>query len=277
MKSKLALSGLVALALSAFTANACWNVSGVVSCPNGNTAAGIVLNIPGVGSTTTTGNGAFFIDLPSQGTYTICIDESTLPAGASVSSKSCVKFSVDNIHQFADINFTLKGAFCETPPPPGPCWLTGGGTIDKGRGVPPFSYGGVVNPGCSPVAAGGGNWNVVDHARGLHFKGIDIVVIQCSGVPTKSPRVNVNIIDFMGTGTLTGVDGNPMPETAVSFIARAIDASEPGAGKDALYLNVFGNSPSTSLMLISTDSNPETVAPVTITTGNLQIHTTSCK
>src|SRR6185503_9311603 len=59
-------------------------VSGVVSCPNGNTAAGIVVTVGGVGSTSTTGNGAYSIDLPDIGTFTVCIDTNTLPAGASV-------------------------------------------------------------------------------------------------------------------------------------------------------------------------------------------------
>src|SRR5438309_4486662 len=36
--------------------------------------------------------------------------------------------------------------------------LTGGGTIKGGKGQPLHSFGGVVNPGCSPTAAGGGNW-----------------------------------------------------------------------------------------------------------------------
>ncbi len=53
------------------------------------------------------------------------------------------------------------------------CWLTGGGTVDKSKGVPHFSFGGVVNPGCSPTAAGGGNWNVVDHFLQIHTSGCD--------------------------------------------------------------------------------------------------------
>jgi len=216
------------------------------------------------------------MELPGPGSYTLCVDESTLPAGLSVVGNNCTKVTVNYSGQeFADVNFTLKGPLCEETPPPGPCWLTGGGTIDKTKGMPDYSYGGVVNPGCSPVAAGGGNWNVVDHARGLHFKGIDIAVIACSGEPTKSPRVPVNIIDFMGTGIIEGVSGNPTAVTPVSFIARAIDASEPGSGKDALYLNVMDGS-GTTVLLLSTDTDPAVVAPVEISTGNLQIHTTSC-
>lgn len=280
MKSKRVASSLLALALSAATASACilTSVSGVVSCPNGTTGAGIHLLINNSWSTFTSANGAFIFDgLPGPGTYTICVLEGSLPAGLSVDGNDCVTFTVDAINIFADVDFTLKGAPCGTPPPTGPCWLTGGGTIYKSKKVPNFSYGGVVNPGCSPIAAGGGNWNVVDHIESLHFKGIDITVVGCSGVPTKSPKVNVNIIDFVGTGTIEGVGDNPMPEKPVHFIARAIDASEPGAGKDSLYLNVIDDVTGETLMIISDNpGTPAEVAPVTISTGNLQIHTSSC-
>lgn len=280
MKPKLILIALLAIASSAFTAFAgCFNVSGVVSCPAGCSSCGILVYVYGVGSTLTSGNGAYFLELPGPGNYTICVDPTSLPPGASIQGNTCTKFSVDIYNPYADIDFTLKGTFCgKTPPPPGACWLTGGGTIGTGKGVPTFSFGGVVNPGCSPVAAGGGNWNVVDHARGLHFQGIDIAVLACSGPPTKSPSVNVNTIDYAGTGTLEGVEGNPMSKINVCFIARGVDISEPGAGKDMLYLDVVDCTTGATLMLISTDpGNPSDVAPVVITTGNLQIHTSSCQ
>ena len=292
MKSKLVLSGLLAFALAALNASA-WSVSGVVSCPNGITASGIVVFITGVGSTTTDGNGAFTLELPdATASYSICVDASTLPVGATVSD--CAPFSVDNNNPFALVNFTLSGPFCSVlTPPPGLCWLTGGGTVRKSqvaamatrpaktavnsKGQPDFSFGGVVNPGCSPTAAGGGNWNVIDHLDSLHFKGLQISVIGCSGGPDKAPPVNVNIIDFQGTGTLTGIDGNTMADTAVCFRGRAEDHGEPGGGRDRLYLNVFDCSTGQSLMLISADpANPADIAPVAISTGNLQVHTSGC-
>jgi hypothetical protein len=275
MKFKSIMVAMLAMAFCAISARA-WNVSGVVSCPNGNSAAGISVSVSGVGSTTTSGNGAFLIELPdTAASYTICVDASTLPAGTTVSA--CQTFSVDANNLFASVNFTLSGSICGTPLPPGPCWLTGGGTIGKTKGQPDYSYGGVVNPGCSPTAAGGGNWNVVDHLQGLHFKGLNISVIGCSGVPDKAPPVDVNIIDFQGTGTITGFGGNTTPQTAVCFVGRAIDNGEPGGGKDQLYLRVYDCTSGAILMLISTDSaNPLDVAPVSISTGNLQIHTSSC-
>jgi hypothetical protein len=276
MKSKLLLSGFLALALSALNASA-WNVSGVVSCPNGNTAAGIVVFITGVGGTTTDVNGAYVLELTNvPASYTICVDAGSLPAGTTVSG--CSGFSVDVNSQFANVDFTLSGAICSLPPPtPVTCWLTGGGTVGKTKGQPDFNFGGVVYPGCSPTAAGGGNWNVIDHLDGLHFKGLNITVIGCSGSSDKAPPVKVNIIDFQGTGTLTGIDGNTTPETAVCFRGHAEDHGEPGRGKDRLYLNVYDCSTGQSLMLISADqANPADIAPVAISTGNLQIHTSGC-
>src|SRR5258708_24837334 len=164
MKSKLVLSGLLAFALAALNASA-WSVSGVVSCPNGITASGIVVFITGVGSTTTDGNGAFTLELPdATASYSICVDASTLPVGATVSD--CAPFSVDNNNPFALVNFTLSGPFCSAlTPPPGLCWLTGGGTVGNTQGQPAFSFGGVGSPGCSPTAPAGGTWNVRDHTH----------------------------------------------------------------------------------------------------------------
>ena len=269
------LSSLLALALSALSANA-WHVTGVVSCPNGNSAEGIMVCVDGVGCAVTSANGAYFLALPdAPGNYTICVDPSSLPAGATVSG--CDHFKLDANTLFATIDFTLGGDFCSGVSHQGPCWLTGGGTVNKIKGTPEFSYGGVVNPGCSPIAGEGGNWNVVDHARGLHFQGKQISVISCSGVPTKSPKVNVNIIDFMGTGTLTGIGGNPTAKAAVCFIGHAEDHNEPGGGNDMLYINVFDCTTGASLLLISGDhANPSNVVPLPISTGNLQIHTSSC-
>jgi len=52
---------------------------------------------------------------------------------------------------------------------------------------------------------------------------------------------------------------------------------EPGQGKDRLYLRVYNCSSGDTLMLISSDSSdPTDIAPVEISTGNLQIHTTGC-
>src|SRR5690349_24125241 len=176
MKSKLIMPGLLALALSGLTANACQIVVRV-ACPNDNTSSGIRVTVSGVGDAYTDDLGIAKIQVPAFDTYSVCVDKSTLPAGATL-SPACQKVTVTDEVISPDgepicipvlTTFVLGGSFCSSPPPQGPCWLTGGGTVDKIKGQPHYTYGGVVYPGCSPDAADGGNWNVVDHATGVHF------------------------------------------------------------------------------------------------------------
>jgi len=266
MNLKFKMYGMLALALAGLTANACI-VTVRVACPNDTTVAGIRVCIDGA-CAVTDGLGFASIAVDNFGTYTVCVDASTLPAGATL-SPTCQKLKV-----ISDapplLEFALGGTFCSTAPPPGPCWLTGGGTIDKTKNVPNYSFGGVVYPGCSPKAADGGNWNVVDHYTGLHFQGQHIIVDHCEGVPTRSPKVTVNVIDFYGTGVVKG-NNSPTPTPfPVSFVGRAIDNAESGGGSDMLYLKVFDASGVIMQIGASADN------PATITTGNLQIHQTSC-
>jgi hypothetical protein len=122
----------------------------------------------------------------------------------------------------------------------------------------------------APKAAGGGNWNVIDHATGLHFQGQTIIVDDCSGVPTSSPKVNVNVIDFHGVGILSGIGGNPDATIAVSFVGRAVDNHDGGAGADLLFISVSDGF-NTVLQVGNSAQDPAVIA-----TGNLQIHTTGC-
>jgi hypothetical protein len=267
MRSKILISSLMALAISALTASAC-NITIRIACPDDKTAAGIEVCVAGVGCVKTDNLGVAQIDVPvSPETYTISVTPSTLPAGATLNPLH-QKVKVDG--PTAYVEFVLGGDFCAQPPPPGPCWLTGGGTIGKTKGTPDYSFGGVVYPGCSPEAAEGGNWNVIDHATGLHFQGKTIIVDACLGVPTQSPKVNVNIIDFHGFGILTGIAGNPAAMIPVVFVARATDNHDGGAGSDTLYLAV---SDGTSTVL---QIGASATSPAVISTGNLQIHTSSC-
>lgn len=263
MKAKMMMAGLLAAVLPCLTVDACW-VPIRIACPNDATSSGILVTIPGAGRAYTDNLGIAMIEVPAFGSYTVCVDTTTLPAGSTL-KKACQGIDVVD---FAPpvVNFTLGGDFCGTLPPQGPCWLTGGGTIGSGK-VPNFSFGGVVYPGCSPNAADGGNWNVVDHNAGLHFQGQAIIVDGCSGVSTQSPKVNVNIIDFHGTGILDGING----QIPVSFVGRAIDNLEPGAGNDMLFIVVTDASNNVVLQI-----GTSAAAPATINTGNLQIHTSSC-
>lgn len=266
------MSGILALTLSSLTAEACY-LSVRLACPNDLPVSGVRVDITGgsvwQGYGITDEFGIVTIDVKwLNTTYTICVDGSTLPDGTSL-QKLC-----KDVYVVSDappvVEFDVSGNFCDTTPPPGDCWLTGGGTIGKTKGVANYSFGGVVYPGCSSKAADGGNWNVVDHYTGLHFQGKSIIVDDCSGVSTRSPRVNVNIIDFHGTGILNGIGGNPAATATVSFVGRAIDNRESGSGSDKLYLKVTDGSG--TVMQVG-DSAAD---PAVISTGNLQIHTTSC-
>ena len=263
------MSGLLAAAMSCLTVSACL-VQIRVACPNDTTASGIRVCIDGSmeGCVTTDSLGIVQIRVPAVGNYTVCVDPSSLPAGATLTPlcKNIKVLTEDTTY----VDILLGGDFCSVPPPPGPCWLTGGGTVGKVKGAPNYSFGGVVYPGCSPKAADGGNWNVIDHATGLHFSGQHIVVDSCSGVATKSPKVNVNIIDFHGVGILSGIGGNPQATIAVTFVGRAVDNLESGGGSDLLYLSVSDGS---SIVLQIGNSAAD---PAVISTGNLQIHTSSC-
>jgi len=269
MNPKFSLYGFLALGLSALTADACI-LQIRIACPNDTAASGVRVCVDGGACDLTDNLGIATIAVDNFGTYTVCVDPTTLPAGATL-TPLCQKIKV-----ISDapplIEFALGGYFCSTTPPPGPCWLTGGGTIDKTKNTPNFSFGGVVYPGCSPKAADGGNWNVVDHNTGLHFQGQHIIVDNCSGVNTKSPRVNVNIIDFHGEGVLKVNGGSDLdPVVPVTFVGRAIDNLESGGGNDMLFLVVLDESNNIVMQI-----GASAAAPATITTGNLQIHTTSC-
>lgn len=266
-KTKTIMYGLLAAGLSSLTASACL-LQVRVACPNDTTAAGIEVCIDGVGCTTTDDLGLTDpIDVGGLGTFTVCINPATLPAGAKL-SPLCKNVKVESDAPPV-VEFVLGGDFCQTPPPPGECWMTGGGTLGKGK-TPDFSFGGVVYPGCSPKAADGGNWNVIDHAASLHFQGQHIVVDSCSGAATTSPKVNVRIIDFHGEGIIGGIGLNPDDTVACTFVGRVIDNHEGGAGSDQLYIEV------TDAGGVALKIGTSAAAPATISTGNLQIHTSSC-
>ena len=271
---KKAMAALFAAILSVLTANASTCQPIRLACPNDlaptNPVRIFTFDSAGVlaGSNWTDSLGLLMeCGLKIGETYTICVDETTLPPGASI-KKPCQVITTTLAAPILD--FVLEGDFCGETPPPGDCWMTGGGTVAKVKGTPTFSFGGVVYPGCSPSAAGGGNWNVVDHATGLHFQGQDIVVDGCSGVHTRSPRVNVNIIDFHGTGIISGIGGNPEATIPVTFEGRAIDNLESGGGADKLYIRVNNGA------IVMLQVGNSAADPATISTGNIQIHTTSC-
>jgi hypothetical protein len=269
LMSKLS-AALLALALSGLSASACF-VQVLIACPGDTVAEGVtVCTVDANGDpvcATTDAYGIAVLDVQAPGTFSICVAESTLPTGATL-KKSCQTVKVQYYGDTGFTDFTLDGPFCSEVQT-GLCWMTGGGTIGRGK-TPDYSYGGVVYPGCSSRAAGGGNWNVVDHAKGLHFQGKLITVTGCQGVPTSSPRVTLNEILFEGTGTIVGLGGNPTDGQPVTFKAHVVDNKDGGAGSDLLWLQVKDGG-GTIVLEIGTEANLAVV-----TTGNLQIHQSSC-
>lgn len=119
---KLALCSLLALGLSALTANAC-TIFGHVACPGGGSQAGITVNITGVdvtftGSGATDSSGAYSVSLPSLGHYNVCVDTATLPANATLSPSCQDNVNVPTDSSDVEVDFTLGGDFCSTTPPP---------------------------------------------------------------------------------------------------------------------------------------------------------------
>jgi hypothetical protein len=284
-------AGFALLLVSIATANA-WHKVGVVMCDANNSGtinAGdlpvqgvlvVVTNLSGTYSNASwTGNdGSFYIqlqDIPDS--YMDYIRPDTLPVGTTHVLPPVASFTTTDAIRVITNNFLIQNPACSAP---GKCWLTGGGTIDDGSGQPIYSFGGVVNPGCSAISAGGGNWNVIWHAAGLHFKGLEIQVLTCGNAPgypagSSSPKTPFNYIDFTGVGTLTGIEGNNANFGVVYFNARALDLKDGGKQTDQLYLRVY-NSSGTLLLISGDQANPADVSPVTISTGNLQLHISSC-
>ena len=196
-------------------------------------------------------------------------------------------------------------------PCPEKCWLTGGGvkfepildmnmaTANKGQNGPVISLGGNVNPGCSPTAGEGGNWNHIDHKAKLHFQGTQIEVVECGNIPesirppgSDSPKTPFNYIEFQGTGTLKGISGNKVDYGTVYFYARAEDRNEPGSKEklpsnfiDRYWIRVFDAQGNTLYLFGNDVVNPDTrcaddsfacTDTIAITGGNLQLHVSSC-
>lgn len=291
---------LAAVLLSALTVHA-WHLGGKVTCPERSAIEGAVINVSGTtaaGAYTASGVtddlGEYVVPLPdSPGSFVATLDVSSLPAGSFVVGAGSVSFTTTAQDAWPYITFVVDGTVCI--PPPGVCWFTGGGAkLDNLLGIPTAhkgpdnSFGGNVYPGCSPTAGGGGNWNHVARDIKLHFKGTDIQVVQCGNVTpppppgSTSPVTPFNFIEFQGTGTLKGIQGNKADYGAVTFFARCEDRNEPGSkdsnagtGIDRYFLRVV-DSGGVVRLLINGSADPNLVMPVEITDGNFQLHISSC-
>ncbi len=267
---------------------------------------------PSPAVTTTAANGTYEINYPDfvPGLYLVTISDlpdGIIPSetkytlnGGPLTAGMSVGFNETESGFVAVINWVVDGPAC------GSCWLTGGGayfdtqtgtflaTHGGNKAKPIDSFGGNVYPGCSPTAGDGGNWNhVYRGAHPLHFQGKTITVVRCGNVDgfdgSSSPVTPWSFIEFTGVGTLKGIAGNKADYGTVHFFARAEDRNEPGSKGakegaliDRYYLRVWDSSG--TVFEFGADSATGTAADdanaanlvLPITSGNLQLHASSC-
>jgi len=128
MKKSVLLAALSVLVwmVSNTTAYA-WDVSGHILCPTGVPYNNVTVNVTGTstceglftGSTTTNSGGSYFVGLPNcAGSYKVCIDTTTLPAGASVSGDTCVDFELTvSPNDRKTVNWEVSSEQCQPPCP----------------------------------------------------------------------------------------------------------------------------------------------------------------
>ena len=288
-----------------------WHVDGYVYCDSNRDGAidgldlplaGVVVRVENLGGTfhnqgSTNSSGYYEVDLADDpDTFIVSLDPASLPSDANVVVPAGGSETVTTTPTipFVHVNFLVQSSTCK----PSGCWLTGGGT--KWDNVtrsymaerdPKLTFGGNVHPGCSPTAGEGGNWNHLDRVLKLHFQGTAIPDVECGnvdGIPpgSESPKTPVNFIEYRGTGRVQGIAGNKADYDLVYFFARAEDHNEPGSNGakdgseiDTYFLHVWWNPADpvgSTLILVDGDGDPTTVDPVRISTGNLQIHVSSC-
>jgi hypothetical protein len=279
-----------------------WHVDGHVYCGGGGLPLAnvtVVTNTtdggaPWTGQAVTDEFGYYFISLPD---VPRCFNVAVVlgPGGAGVNPASgSYDFCTTDTDYLMNRNFVISTPACGQAA----CWMTGGGAkfesvdgLRSGTNGPDDTWGGNVNPGCSPTAGDGGSWNHVSHAKRLHFHGQAIQVVRCGnvdGIPpgSTSPVTPYNFIEYTGTGTLKGIQGNKADFGTVYFWAHVEDRNEPGsngqrigAGKDRYFLKVYTNPADpngSTVLLIDNDGDPNTMDPITVTDGNLQLHISSC-
>jgi len=305
MKKLLTTLAALTMLLVAGSAYA-WHIDGRVYCDGtGLPLAGVSIQVTSTdgagftGTATSDDGGYYFVALPEvPGCFRA---SASVGAGESVVSPISGSYefcTTSSVFEFSQ-NWVISSPSCSNQG----CWLTGGGAkfsqftgtylgqSNSNKASKMYNWGGNVNPGCSPTAGQGGQWNTLDALQKLHFQGFAIQVVRCGnvdGIPagSTSPVTPYNYIEFKGTGRVKGIQGNKADYPLVYFFARAEDRNEPGsngqrdgAGKDRYFLNVYtneGDPVGSSLILIDQDSDPATVDPLIITDGNMQIHVSSC-
>ncbi|UCF68298.1 MAG: hypothetical protein JSV80_03080, partial [Acidobacteriota bacterium] len=244
------------------------------------------------------------LDTPEEYTVTLLRtnadgagDPNGMPADAEFVIPASGSYTFDTYSESNPVrNFLISSETCVRRD----CWLTGGGVkFDEeanhymGERGPRHNWGGNVYPSCDPKPGDGGQWTHIAHGDDLRFQGREIEVVRCGNVEgidpgSTSPETPFNFIEFRGTGILKPIAGNGKKdngsggEQAVSFFARAEDRNEPGASDalagsriDRYFLHVF-DADGNTLLLVDMDGDPNTVDPIEITKGNMQLHASSC-
>jgi len=310
MRTVRTLICLLALTLAGSSAALAWHIEGHVRCDGNKNGildnfdlgiGGVGVHIENVGGTfiadTTTDSTGFYyfklLDNPDSYVVTLT---SGLPADAAyvIPAGGVFDFTTDNTTFEIVFDFLISSATCQ----PGQCWLTGGGTkwdnvtnsflAEKGTKV---SFGGNIHPGCSSTAGSGGDWNHVDRALKLHFHGTDIPTVNCGNIPgippgSNSPKTPFNFLEAWGTGWVKGIQGGKANFPFVYFYAKYEDRNEPGSNGakdgsliDKIFLRVYtnpGDPIGSTLILLDDNNGGAEIDTTTITTGNLQIHISSC-
>ncbi|MEO5619101.1 MAG: T9SS type A sorting domain-containing protein [Candidatus Eisenbacteria bacterium] len=275
-------------------------LAGTIYCEGtGLPLPGVTIRVTGdafVGSGTSDAAGNYEVALPDAGgefTATAVLDAGEtviFPAGGAY------LFTTSLSDPYLYKNWVIASPGCSKPE--GMCWMTGGGArisqfFDGGSAEQTrrHNFGGNVYPGCSPTAGQGGQWNHVDAVLKRHFQGFQITVERCGnvdGLPpgSESPVTPFNFIEFYGTGRVQGIRGNKLKVDPAYFWARVEDRNEPGSNgqrdgtlKDSYFLHVFSDPNDrygSTLLLVDIDGDPNTIDPIAITDGNLQLHISSC-
>jgi hypothetical protein len=288
--------------LAPLAANATgFNFAGTIYCEDtGLPLPGITIRVTGegfVGTGTSNAHGTYDIVLPEAGgeftaTALIDVDETVIfPAGGAY------LFTTTVADPYLYKNWVIASPTCAKSD--GMCWMTGGGArISQyfdgtyAENTRRHNFGGNVYPGCSPTAGDGGQWNHIDAVLKRHFQGFHVEVERCGnvdGLPpgSESPVTPYNFIEFFGTGRVQGIKGNKLKVEPAYFWARVEDRNEPGSNgqrdgtlKDRYFLHVFSDPNDrygSTLLLVDIDGDPNTIDPIAITDGNLQLHISSCE
>lgn len=280
------------LLLHASAASACYLVGKVVCQGTGTAVSGVTVQVNGPNGFTASGmtdaEGLYSVYMPykENGVFFASIDLAAVGGGVVVSPSQPAALSWPADSDTTTIDWVVDVAGCVQKG----CWLTGGGAkfspiagIAVAEKGPKVSFGGNVNPSCSPDPGEGGQWSHVDHDLKLFFQGRAITVDECGTLfppeGSTSPRTPYTYILYHGTGVLKGIGGNKYEKLDACFSARAEDRNEPGSSgqrdgayKDRYFLRVFDCATDATLLVL--ESTPG--EPIIITDGNLQLHVSSC-